>query len=1053
MNAIYKYISVVAVFLLLGTTVGAQSKVTVSGTVRGSDSQPVPGAVIMTETSTATVADADGKYKISVDPSKSAVLTASCLGYKTKTEKISGRSVVDFILDSDAEIIEEAVAVGYGSMRKSDLTGSVTSVRIDDSQAERSSTLDQLLVGRAAGVQVVSNNASPDAGVSIRIRGLSSLSSGSEPLYVVDGIIMSEAGSASMLKGTDNEGNDEAVNSLAGINPRDIANIEILKDASATAIYGAEGANGVVLITTKTATTNRPKIELSTGVDYFSQYSSIEMLDVYGYAELKKAQGKSIGSIFEDTVNLQGLKVQPMDWQDYMMNNTWGQRYHFNISGRPKTMQYNLSVGYLKKDGIVMNTSNEQFTARLNVEKKLTDKVKLGTRVNYAYTESELSQGLNSSRLDAQTSIMRSMIISRPYKMLTEDEDVTTEEDRYLPDRWMSDFSSGRDEYRVTPAIYANYNILPWLTFRSTLGGDYRSSRRTKWKGNKVNSGPEGSIGTVAEIETMRWNWDNMLSFDLKLGKRKMHSLSGTAGITMASAAVNTQTTTGWGVIQNTPQINNLNAAENTLFGYSETSFSTMSFLTRLIYNYGNRYVLTGTFRVDGSSKFLGRNKFAPFPSFAFAWRLSEEPWFKVDFISMAKIRLGWGQVGNASVSSYQTTPTYTNVYGPDHTPGNSSQMVVGILGSNIANPSLRWETSEQTNIGVDLGLWRGRFTLTAEFYEKNTYDLLYRKKIPVSSGFSEMWVNQGTLNNRGMEFTLEAVPVKTGLVEWALGGNISFNRGIISSLGEGAEGGNLYVTPEKYEYRKYYEGATIATGSYCNYPANCFIEGEPIGVFYGWKTDGIIQEGESGPQPSKGKDAEPGYIRYVDLDGNGYINEDDRTIIGDPNPDFTYGFNTTLSIWNFTLNAAFTGCYGNDIANINLIQETNVGAQNYNIRKEAFQNRWTKENPSTTYPSIESMWGANGSSQLRYFTDRLIEDASYLRLSNLSLSFHVPLSRKSFVKGLDLTASAGNLFVWTNYSGYDPDVNSYGTLSKMGVDFGSYPSARTFSFDVKLTF
>lgn len=1031
----------------------AQTKVNITGVVKGTDGLPVAGAVVMTDMQDAAVADADGKYMIKADMSKVKTLTVSCLGYKTISVSVGKGTIVDIIMESDSQMLEETVVVGYGSMRKSDLTGSVTSVKLDESQADRSSTLDQLLVGKAAGVQVVSNSASPDAGVSIRIRGLSSLQSGSEPLYVVDGIIMSEAGSATMLKGTANEGNDEAVNSLAGLNPRDIANIEILKDASATAIYGAEGANGVVLITTKTATTNRPKIEVSLGADYITRYGKIDMLDVNGYADFKVAQGKSIGTMYENPEMRTGLKVIPMDWQDYMINDAFGKRCYFNISGKPKTMMYNLSVGYLQKDGIVMNTSNEQITARLNVEKTLFKNFKIGTRVNYAYTESELSQGLNSSTLDSQTSIMRSMIISRPFKTKTEDEDISTEEDRYLPDRWMSDFSSGRQEYRVSPSFFLSYKILPWLTFRSTIGGDYRSSRRAKWKGDKVNSGPEGSIGTVAEIETMRWNWDNMFMFDTKLDRRGHHNLSGTLGLTMASSAVNTQTTTGWGIIQKTPQINNLNAAVNTLFNYGETSFSTLSFLTRLIYNYRNRYVLTGTFRVDGSSKFLGANRFAPFPSFAFAWRMNEEPWFNVNFISMAKLRIGWGQVGNASVSSYQTLPVFGNVYGPNHDPDNESQTVVGIVGTNIANPLLRWETSEQTNIGLDLGLWRGRFTLTADIYDKNTFDLLYKKKIAVSSGHSEMWVNQGVLNNRGMEFTVEAVPVKTGLVEWSLGGNISFNRGKIVSLGEGADGGEIYLSKGDKQYRKYYLGATIATGSYCAYPANAFIEGQPIGLFYGWKTAGIIQEGETGPGPSAEIDAEPGFVKFVDMDDNGYIDTNDRTIIGDPNPDFTYGFNSSLSVWNFTLNVGFSGTYGNDIANINLVQETHLGTLNMNIRKEAFEGRWTKDNPSTKYPSIESLMGSNGSSQLRYFTDRLIEDGSFLRLSNVSLSFHVPLPKKSFVKGLDLTASGSNLFVWTKYSGYDPDVNSFGTLNKMGIDFGSYPSARTFSFDVKLTF
>lgn len=1056
-------ILIIAIAMLVPSILLAQQKVKLTGKVIDESGQPVPGAVVMLDgsTSSAAMTDEKGQYvlEFNMPSSGKASVTVNCIGYADQTVQVDGRSVIDFTLSEDAEQLEESVVVGYGSMRRSDLTGAVTSVKMTDEAAALNTSFDKLLQGRAAGVQVVSNSAAPDAGVSVLIRGASSYNGSNEPLYVVDGVIISSDSNASLFtQGQDNQASNEASNGLMGINPQDIASIEILKDASATAIYGSQGANGVVLITTKSANRDRPVINFNAGVTVSWRYKRLEMLDFDEYVEYLETKGSAarsyLDNIYKDASAHTGLLVEPMDWQDYVERTAVSQNYYLSIAGRPKNMSYMASFGYTGSQGIIKSTGFNNYVFRLNLDKQVTPKLKIGTKTNFSYLDSRLTQGANASRLTAATSLMRSMFSTRPYKSLQEDamdelDDVTSGGNNFLsgPDRWLTDFENRKDEIRFTPSITIEYKILKWLTFRSTTGADYRSSNQYKWKSSRINSTAEGSIGAVAHTRSIYWNTNNMFNFFKKIGD---HRINATAGVTFSSSGGSTETVEGWNIAQYKAHIDAINSAPNTSFRYTETASHLASGLVRLIYNYHDRYVLTSTYRMDGSSKFQGKNRFAHFPSFAFAWRMNQEKWFKAPVVSMFKLRVGWGRVGNQAITSYQTQSTYAFGTYPSHEAGNDAHFSVGMYPTNVANPKLKWETTEQTNVGLDLGLWDGRLTFTADLYYKRTFDLLQNKIIPGSSGYTNMWMNMGSITNKGIELTVDATPVKVGGFEWQIGGNITFNKNRIVKIGEGSEGDYIFITPTKREYRNFFYGEKIGYGSYCNAPLNIFIEGEPMSIFYGYKSAGIVQEGEEGiPISPGGSPRDPGSVQYVDLDGNGYVDDYDRTIIGDPNPLFTFGFNTTFTYKGFTLSANFVGSYGNDIYNVNEVMNTDIATLGVNISKDAYYKAWTSENMSQKYPALGKYEGFD----IKIMSDRFVEDGSYLRLSNVTFSYDFTFKKNNVIKGLNLGVTGSNLFIWTKYSGFDPDVNSYGSAWRKGADMGSYPGARSVTFNARLTF
>ena len=1049
----------IIVVLLIFQSIVSWGQNKVSGRISDKSGYEIIGASVMLEgTSIGITSDMTGNYSLDLSQtqSKDGTLVISCIGFKSTSVQIGGRSTIDVVLEEDMNLLDETIVVGYGSMKKSDLTGSVSSVKVDEQLASQTTSLDQLLIGRAAGVQILSNNASPDAGVQIRIRGANSFNGTNEPLYVVDGIIVnaSSISLTTFTQGASNSASDEEVNGLMGINPQDIANIEILKDASATAIYGSQGANGVVLITTKVAKRSEPTIRFSAGVDVGVRNKKMEMLTFDEYVSylddfraaaptiLEESSYKNqLRKIFVDPDTRQELKVNPIDWQDHVMRTAVSQRYHLSISGKPKGLSYNLSLGYNNTHGIIKTTGNQQYTLRFNIEKTFGGKVTVGAKANFAYINSNLTQG-TSGQITSGASFMRSMLMTRPYSYLADDDE---DEADFVsgPDKWLKDFVSKRDHFKIGGNLYLDYKIVPWLTFKSVFGINSSSLKMSKFKSQRI-SREVGSIAGVAHQDNLMWTFDNMFMVDKSWSN---HHLSGTVGVSLSKNSRFSESIEGWDIEQYYPKVSSINSAKSVNMSWTKDGNSLASAFVRAIYNYDDRFILTATYRLDGSSRFRGANKWSSFPSFAFAWRVNQERWFNVEAISQLKVRVGWGLVGNQAISNYQTFSNYASDKSATH--GSPSGYGTSIYASNIANPDLRWETTEQYNLGVDIGLFKGRLSLTADLYNKTTRDLLQRKNIALSSGYDTIWMNQGAIRNRGLELTVEGVPVSTKDFEWIVGGNLSFNRNRILSIGEAGSKGKIYLSKGNPVEINYFLGEQM-TGSVAGSTINIFMEGYPMGLFYAYKIEGIVQQGEIGPGFSKDELLGPGHFKYVDVDGNGYIDSNDRTIIGDPNPDFTYGFNTSFRYRRLSLSVAFTGSYGNDVFNLNNDSEYDVGRYTYNIKKKAYVNAWTPENPDTDFPALGCITGGDRT----HYRSNCVEDASYLRLSNISLSYDIPIKKNKVIRGISLGVSGRNLVVFSKYSGWDPDVNSFGSnMMRMGVDYNSYPQARTFGFDMKLTF
>lgn len=1035
----------------------AQNSITVQGTVKDPNGEPIIGATVMVDGSnTGAVTDKDGKYTIVFQPkAERSKLVFSSMSYVARSVEIGNRTVIDIVLEEDSKQLDEVVVVGYGAMRKSDITGSVTSVKIDENRASQVSSIDQLLQGQAAGVQVVSNSAAPDSGVSVTIRGASSFNTSSQPLYVVDGIIMNTNGSISVgAHGGGDSGVSEANNGLMGINPQDIASMEILKDASATAIYGSQGANGVILITTKSASREKPVITFSSGISISNIYKKFDLMnadDYVKYLDLKGVDPSStLYTVFTDKVD--NGTYAPVDWQNYATRTSITQRYYLTIAGRPRNTDYRFSIGYYDNEGVIKGTGYENLTLRLNLDRTI-GKCKIGTRSSFSYLDSHMTQGAGATIAQTPASSMvLSMLMTRPLRHIVEYDDEGTEinDDGAPvtgPDRWLSDYQSERTEMRITPSLYGQYEILPWLTFKTTLGADFRTNERMMFKSSRINTQATGSNGAVAHADLLNLNWDNLLIFNNKFQK---HFISGTLGQSASQSVSRTQSVEGTNIDQWKGMSATLNSAPYTWFEYGESYNQLMSFFARAVYNYDERYILTATYRFDGSSKFAAGNKWAQFPSLAVAWRLSEEKWFDIPAISSAKLRLGWGMVGNQGIPSYQTIKRYSTASTSTH--DNDTHKLISLASLNLPSRDLKWETTSQYNAGLDLSLFEGRLSLTADAYYKKTEDLLQTKILAGSAGVTNPYVNMGAIENRGFEVTLDAVILDKKNIGWSVGGNFSLNRNKILSIDpSGTNRARMYVYPnEPIREVEYFSGNLLSQAAVCHDYINVFIVGQPMCLFYAMPTDGFVAAGETGVPFADGEVRGEGSVNFVDTNRDGVITSDDRVVVGDPNPDFTYGFNTAFRYKNFSLSASFIGSHGNDVYNQQLAALSDLSTNSQNRLRAAVFNAWSPERPDAKFPSVS----AYRTSDMSWCTDRFVEDGSYLRLANLSLAYNIRIKdKRSILKNIYVGVSAKNLFCWTDYSGYDPDVNIYGNVLRYGIDMGAYPAARTYMFDLKLTF
>ena len=1058
------------IILIFPFFIHSQSK-NISGTVSDENGTPLPGATVQLKgsDSVGAITDFDGNFSLSIASDSSNILVISYIGYVNLEVDVSNQLSINVNLQPDTEALEEVVVVGYGTVLKRDLTGAVSSVVVDDDVSRQSATVDQLLQGRAAGVQVTQNSANPNSGVSVRIRGTNSLRGNNEPLYVIDGVIISSAGEDVIPTGSGNTG-QEAQSGLNGLNPRDIERIEVLKDASATAIYGSRGANGVVLITTKSGgDQEKGKINAYVTTTVRDITNTYDMLDGAGYAMYQNSirasagesdryviNGDQVFSFIYDqsgnqTATVDSTPNQVHDWQDEIYDTGVSTNFGVSFSGGNEKGDYYLSAGFNDLNGLIESSSFKTQDIRLNLNYDLNEKVRIEARLSSFFSKSNFAEGgdlIGGDQSFTQQTLTYNPIIPNDADNIEDFVDGQTISNPYS---WINDFTDESRENRLIASLAIKYKFnTPGLQYEFKVGGNLRDKDRsrfyglTTWQGANAN----GMLQKM-KLNALTYQVNNFLRYNRNINKN--HRVNAALGVTYdvrdvesSVYAVEDFVTAQLGTAQpflgqviSTPLL--LRASDQQLF----------SVLGRVNYTFKNKYTLTTSFRRDGVSKFAEDNKYGIFPSFAFAWRAGSEKFIRdLDLFSSLKVRAGWGAIGNHGIGPYGTLSNYgasSSLYGT-----STNGTTVPLILANIANPDLTWESTEQLNFGIDFGFSNGRVSGTIDLYEKTTKDLLQQSPIPTSSGFSSILINRGSLENKGLEIGLDLALVDSGDFSLNIGGNIAFNKTEIQNLG--LSPGNVLVDNGDGTYstekRAHYFGRQPSRGNSIKFPVNIFMEGEEVALFYGWKTDGIFQTGDQ-MYTINGAMSQPGDIKVLDLNGDGQVNLDDRTVIGNPNPDFIYGINLDFSYKALSISALFNGVSGNEIVNGNLYRMGWAEGTYRNVLNDAYHNRWTESNPTNEYPRLgysSNLFGA--------LMDRVIEDGTYLRLNNITVSYDVPTDSVSFIESANVYVTGQNLFTWTDYSGYDPEITTFlydGLIQ--GTDWNNKPNSQSFLVGINLNF
>ena len=1047
---------VLLIFSLL-TAAGLSAQQTVTGTVTDAEAMPLIGATVMlVGTTTGTVTDVDGKFSIDAGPEDE--LRISYTGYEATTVTVGNQNTLEIILNSDVETLENVVVIGYGSVEKSDVTGSVSSLELESEESSQFNTVQSYLQGRVAGVRVTGTGSQPGDPNSIRIRGSNSLRGNNEPLYVVDGIIVNSSTEGTIDPLSGGNSYQSAQNGMTGINPQDIESIEILKDASATAIYGSRGANGVIIITTKSGQAGKAKVTyngfvragratnlvdfLSTEeyIDYQNNSRALQEFDprFYTYDDGSVAEFQNSAEFLE--ANRDSIpRLEAVNWYDDVFRTSISTNHRLTVSGGSETENFYLAGGYLQNQGVVPNSSAESGDFLLKYQRDL-NRFSISTRIGATSTVNRASKGTENLG-GVNSSIIRQITLGAPLLGYSENNLVDDFENQIDgPRAWLTDYDDDSRDVRGLMSLQVDYDISDVFTYRLQFGGDYRYKNRQKWYGTALRRGQisNGEAGT-SRLDRFRYNIDNTLMFNHRFDGG--HKLDGTVGVIWDVTDLEASGFSSSDFANGDLRYSGISYGQVfTPLIYNTYQEKLLSFLGRVNYGYKNRYLLTLTFRSDGTSKFADGNKFSYFPAAAFAWRAINEPFLEdQNLLSDLKLRLGYGLTGSQAIDAYQTLARY----GPtanllSDAEGNG---VTAFIPLNLANPNLIWETTAQTNVGVDFGLWNNRLSGTVDVYRKRTYNLLQEFKLGPSTGFQTFIANQGDLLNRGVEFSLSATVARTEKLRVSVNGNIAFNRNEIQSLGlpETQFGDGTYSA---------FVGDNVSGGNFFKAPANIFIEGRPAGLFYGYETDGIVNDaGRLSSAPDvQGRETQLGDVYFVDQDGDGNITEQDLTIIGDPNPKFNYGFGADVNYGAFSLNLLFTGVHGNDIANGNLARSAFAIGGTNNIRTEAYLDAWSPDNPDGAYPRVNYTPPGD-------FLDRFVEDGSFLRLSFASLSYALPSGTVGFLDAASIYVSGQNLLLFTDYSGFDPEVDSFSfDPGRRGLDWGSFPNQRSVTVGLNVT-
>ena len=975
---------------------------TVSGTVTDKTGLPVIGAAVIDaqNRTSGTLTDLDGNFSLNVSSGTS--LEISFMGYKTVTVPVGDNDFLSVTLEDDTEFLDEVVVVGYGTVRKRDLTGAVSSVGNRDLKDSPVTNVGQALQGKVSGVYIV-DAAKPGDNVSIKIRGLGTIND-SDPLVVIDGV-PTDLG-------------------LSSLNTADIDRIDVLKDASATAIYGSRGANGVVMVTTKRGSTGEGKVNVSANWAMQNVAYVPEMLNAAEYAaysnDMLSAGGLATNPQWSNPASL----GEGTDWLDEMFRTGFMQNYTVSYSGGNEKAHYYVSGGFMDQQGTVKTIGYRRFTFQNNNDAQVLKWLKFTNNITFS---TDTKTGGSYSVTDAMNALPTQPLKNADGSWSGPEGNAYWYGDIRNPIGTLYTNENKTSGYNFLANISAEITFTKWLKFKSTFGYDAKM-----WFNDNMTYAYPYKPTPVEETtryqdsnKAFTYLWDNYLTFDHTFkGKHYLNIMAGTSAQWNRNSAFNG--TKGGFLFDDVHEFDN--GTSTKALGGSSSDWAMFSFMARANYSYDDRYLLTVTFRRDGSSRFGPHHRWGNFPSASAAWRISQEPWFpgRNDgnfVINDLKLRAGYGVTGNDKIGSYAYIQTYNTgayIFGDD--------VVTTLMAKTMANPSIHWEEVQQANIGIDLSLWNSRLTLSLDGYIKNTTDMLVKAAIPITSGYedtSTTYTNAGKVSNKGFELTLNTVNFEGagGGFRWATSMTATFNRNKIVSLNSDTplyqnETGGAYITMQR--------------------------NGLPINVFYGYVTDGIFQtQAEVNSHAFQEASTAPGDIRFKDLNNDGVINENDRTVIGDPNPDWLFSMVNTFSWKGFDLSVYLQGVAGNDIFNANSI--SNEGMSSAHNQTASVKYRWVGYGTSTVMP--RAVYGdPNHNARI---SDRFVEDGSYLRLKNITLSYTFPAkwTQKISVDNARIYLSCENVATLTRYSGFDPEVGIN------GIDGNRYPISRTFSLGVNFNF
>ena len=1056
------------VLCLIGASIYAQS-MKVTGKVVDGDGLEVIGASVVVKgaAGVGTITDLNGTYSLTVNDASKDVLVFSYVGMASQEIKVNGRSQINVTLKSDAVLLDEVVAIGYATVKRKDLTGSVASVNSKELSKIPTSDVTQALAGRMAGVQVMQSEGAPGASISIRVRGGISITQSNEPLYIIDGF-PSEDG-------------------MSTLDPAEIESIDILKDASATAIYGARGANGVVVITTKSGAQGGGKAtvtfdsyvgfkKIAKKLDVLSPYEFVKLdyeRKVYDQTDSQEswdAAVKSFETIYGKYSDIEAnyANREGIDWQDQTLGRTaLTQNYRIGVSGGTDKLNYSMAYSYYDEEGAMVFSGSKKHNISFNLNSKVNDRLTVTARMSFDHMRVE---GMGTSEGGDRFNKMQHILQYRPTIGINgSDSDLLGDEDPLFVDDagnvmqnpLLSAAEETKDkEYRTFQANGGfTFKIIKGLSFRNTTGMRYQTRRNDIFYGDKSVTGKRSSInGSIENIENGSFQTSNVLTYNWSNESNDLTVMAGQEFVSKwtrsfkASASNFPNDEIGLGDLSlglaGTPE------------SYQNYDDKLLSFFTRVNYNYKEKYLFTASLRADGSSKFGKNNKWGYFPAFSAAWRMGEEEFIKnLNVFSDLKLRIGYGLAGNNRINSYQSLAIMGSVTYPN---GDSTQS--GYASNQVPNPELKWEANKTFNFGLDFGFFNQRLTISPEFYINRSSNLLLSAKLPDSSGYSSMVINAGETENKGIDLTINTVNIETKDFSWNTAITFSHNKNLVKKLtGEEVQ---LWEASFGYSQNTHIIGVN-----------------QPLGQMYGYVTDGLYQVEDFDydaatktytlkdgiPYMGDKQNVQPGNWKFKNLDGSAdnKITESDKTVIGNAYPIFYGGINNNFTYKNFDLSIFFTYSYGNDVFNATKLTNTKSALDNKNVLDVANSaNRWVLVNDKgEMITDPQELAAVNKGKTVASIIDNevgdtyihswAVEDGSFLKLSNVTLGYTFPKAwlKKLGVSKLRLYATGSNLFTWTKYSGFDPEVSTMGNGLTPGVDFGAYPKSRSFVFGINLAF